>query len=221
MFDDQIMTQIGVDFDNRQADIRAAIGQGHRGGTHYGPPIDRAAGMLTPLENTGYYILFLTDGAPGDHPAGQNAANRARNRDITVFTVKVGNVAGVDGLLQDMSGPPGGPGQAGYYFTVENNAQFQAVFRSITGNILCTIGPLDPVPAQNLEPNEIHVFIRKADGTEERMRYSNSLGDLEDEYAYKYRRDENKIRITQKACDEVMDEGAKIIARYGSASLVR
>ena len=219
MFNDGIITSLGVDFDDVQADIRGAIGRDAGGGTEFSQPLDRATQLLTGLENTGYYILFLSDGFPNNGAGPSlNAADRARNQDVTLFTVNVGGDAG---LLADMAGPPGSPGEAGYFFDVRNNAQFQAVFRSIVGNILCSIGPLNPEPDQDVDPAEIHVFIRAADGTETRMRYANALGDLEDQYAYKYRRDENKIRITQKACDEVLDEGAVIVARYGATRLVR
>ncbi len=223
MFNSGVVNAINIDADDQQRDILDAINsRGPGGGTEYGGPIARAADMLVRTENTGWYILFVTDGQP-NNGAGPSlrAADQAKDRDIGIFTLFIGSGGGPRNLLIDMSGTrddPGGPGNDRYFFQAGNDAQLQQTFRQIVSSILCSIGPLNPVPDPDF--GELNVFMVERDGDEVPLTRTPNLGDNANALAYNYIRDENKIRLTQRVCDEVLDNGATITARFGSPLLV-
>ncbi len=219
MFNSGIIRTVGIDADDRQQDIRDAItGRGPGGGTIYGDAIARAAQMLNQTEDTGWYILFVTDGYPnnGAGPSLQ-AADAARGREVTLFTLNVGGGGAQRQLLIDMAGPPGDPGNQDYYFSAGNDAQLQQTFRQIVANILCSIGPINPPPDN---ADTLHVFLVDRNGDEAPLERTPNIGANPNALAFAYVADENKIRLTQRVCDQVLDNGAHIVARYNNPVLV-
>lgn len=220
MFTTGVVNRVPIDADDRQIDILDAIhDRGPGGGTKYGDAIGLATSMLTNTEDTGWYILHVTDGYPNDG-AGPSlrAADAARARDVGIFTLNVGGGNAQRDLLIQMAGTRDDRGNPDYYFAAGNDAQLQATFRQIVSSILCSIGPLNPVP--DLDRGELNVFMVERDGDELPLTRTPNLGDNANALAYNYIRDENKIRLTQRVCDEVLDNGASITARYGSPVLV-
>ena len=223
MFNSGVILEVPVDANDRQIDILDAMhSRGPGGGTKYGAPISAAANKLTRLEDTGWYILFVTDGYPNDGSGPSlRAADTAKARDVGIFTLNVGGGGAQRDLLVDMSGTredPGGPNNRGYYFSAANAGQLQQTFRQIVANILCTIGPLEPAP--DLDHEELHVFMVSPNGEEQPLDQTPNIGGNPNALAYNYIRDENKIRLTQRVCDQVLDFGASITARFGAARLV-
>ncbi len=219
MFNSDVIRTIGVDFDNRQEDIRNAIRRNEGGGTNFVSPMRAAIDLLTREENTGYYILFISDGQPNEgRQPGIDQSDRARARDITVFTLAIGGDA--DGAtLQRMAGPPGAPGDRRYYYPARDANDLQRTFREIVASILCTVGPLRPQPAAN---QEVHAFLRpRGGGGEQRLPVTNDLDRDAGRLGYQYVRAENKIRLTERTCDQVIDNGAEVVARFGSPKLVQ
>lgn len=220
MFSSDVIRTVAIDRDERQQDIRNAIRRDPGGSTNYSAPIRSATNLLTAQENTGYFILFMTDGYPnaGGGPAGGiEAADRARAQDVTVFTLNVGGIDAARDLLIRMAGPPGHPNARNHAFEANNAEELRRTFRRIVSSIICTIGPLAPVPAAD---DEVFVFLRD-NGRERPLRVTPDLDANADRYGFVYSREENKVRLTQRTCDEVIDNGADIVTRFGSPRLVQ
>ncbi len=214
MFNDGVIDTENIQEGN-EADIESTMQVPAQGGTIYEGALRRAVQMLQQNEDTGYYILFVSDGEPnnGDGPALM-AADQARMNDVTIFTLNVG--AGEDRreLLTQMSGNKGDPGDPNYYFSAANDNELQRTFQQIVSSILCTAGPLVPVPPDDLEPWDIKVLF-SADGADENpLRYANDLANVGDEMAYQYDRAENELRFSEAACNAMERGDGTLMVRF-------
>lgn len=225
-FSSSILNVVGVQYDEQQRDIRDAIGRGAGGGTKYGGPMSKAHELLRNTVDTGYYVLFISDGVPGDGGAGQEAANRARNQDgVTVFTLWIGSGGAAAGVLKAMSGPPGDAGNEDYFFVAGNDAALQDTFSSIVSTVLCSIGPVEFPPDYDADPNEIFTFLEgpRDDDPEIPLKAEFSLDpdDIgEDAMAYTWIAEDAKVRLSTAACNKVLYEEYKVVVRWGRPRLV-
>ena len=217
LFDAGVSTVVAVDDDRRQDDIRnAMLGRGPGGRTNYADPTRRATQLLLNEENTGYYILFVGDGEPNApnnaRRSALDASNAARGSDVSIFTLFIGSpTANTRGLMIAMGGGPQDPGDPRYHFEAGNNAQLQEEFRRIIAEIVCTIGPLEPRP----DPEYMFVALRDRNNTETPLDESFDIVGDRDRMRYQYVADENKMRLTARACDHILDDGAALIIRTG------
>lgn len=215
MFNSGVIQTIGVDDDDPQQDILDAIyGRGAGGGTNYVRPMDAAINLLAGIdEETPRNILFISDGEPNEGPGpGINQSDRARARGIKMFTLSVGRGGRQDDVLRRMAGPPGAPGNPDYFYPARNDAALQATFRRIVAEIICEIGPLDPEPAAD---QEVFAFLYDRFDNEIKLPVENNLVDNADQHGFYYSRPENLIRLTERSCDEVIDNGGRLVIRYG------
>jgi hypothetical protein len=218
MFNNAVIRSLPIDFDAQQQDIRDAIGRPEGGGTNYENPMRAAINLLQARPNHGYYILFISDGEPNEGPGpGVALSDSARAQDITVFTLGVGADSNF-GTLRRMAGPPGHPGDANYAYHAGNDAQLQQTFRQIVSSILCTVGPLQPAPGAG---DTVYAFLHEAGGGERPLPVSNDLDHDHNRDGFQYVRADNKIRLTERTCDDVIDRGGSIVTRFGSPRLIQ
>lgn len=207
---------------NNEARIRQAIARGTDGSTNYQAALDAARGLFNGLENTGRYVLFITDGSPTAGGDPMDAADRVRRNDTTIFTLNIGGGAAQADLLKDMSGSmdPAEYGNADFYFSAVNERELLDTFAAIIANILCAVGPLQ---GQIARPEEVHAFLRDNNGQEIPLDNQPNLSapGVRNSLSYNYDPAERKVRLSERACDEVLDNGADIIVRYGQLDLVQ
>lgn len=225
MFNSGVITEVGIDGDPVQNDIRQAIRRAAGGGTNYVHPMDAARRMLTRTQNSGYHILFISDGYPNEGPGpGLGAARRAWDEDVTIFTLFIGDDSrDAQRILANMSGKPNNPGDPDYAFKANNQNELRETFRNIIAEVLCTVGPLTPQPPASLRPNQVHALLRTPFGDEDRLLFTPNLAgaDADGIAAYQYLRDDNRIRLNQTACNRVLDNGERLVVRYGIPKLVQ
>ncbi len=233
LFSTDVKATVAISPDSSDEIGRVVDRNQHGGLTNYGAAISSATSMLTQTEDTGWYILFVTDGLPEDNdgyghgcPAeqrGRSAATAAKNNGIGIFSLFIGADEYAINLLKDMSGTRSQSGNDGYVFSVTSDSELQNRFRAIIASILCTIGPLTPEPPPNTTTDDIYVYLNTADGQEIKMEslLQSQLSGAADRYAFSYAADENKVRLTQSACDEVLEHGAHLSVRYGPLQLAQ
>jgi len=201
--------------------IQAAMDTyGAGGATNTGAAINAARNILTPLENTGYYVLVVSDGAPccggGAVSATRAAATNAWNNDVTMFTLEIRDSPPnptLAALMTDIAGTPSSRGNSDYHFVAESAADLVDKFEDIIANIVCTVGPLDPVPG---DPASLKVYL--ASGGAERavvpVPPGEALSDYRGEERYVYDGADQKVRLTETACNAVIDDGDEIVVRF-------
>ncbi len=223
MFNGDVIDTAGVARDNGAALLNKVGSRGPGGMTNYQSSLNAASNLLVATEDTGYYVLFVTDGFPSTHgePEALAAAAAARAAGVTLFTLNVGGGVAQRNLLIDMGGGPADAGDEGYYFEAGNDAALQDSFRKITADILCRIGPLDPVPA---DPDDLYAYLRDpGDPSSEEPLTPLAPADIaeadDDELGFAWDAAESKLRLTEAACMQVVEEGREIVARHGRPRL--
>jgi len=178
--------------------------------------MNSARNILTATDNTGYHMLVVSDGAPnncGGFSGGRNAANAAWNRDITIFTLEIrrsGSGSALAQFMTDIAGSPSSRGDPNYHFVATSASDLINTFRDIVASIICKVGPLTPVPT---DLSTLHVFL--STGASERV--LPATGDLGADAAieaYQYFGGDQTIRLTDTACDAVIDGGDEIVVRF-------
>ena len=217
IFSSSVLSVVDVDADPNQDDIRQAMSARDPGGsTNYADPVSRAASLLTNLEDTGYYILLVGDGEPNTPGNGRDpamaAADDARRRETTLFTLNIGGRGPQRDLMIAMGGGRGDAGDPAYFFEAGNDQQLQRRFRQIISEIICTVGPLEPAPD---DPEYLFPFVVDPNGNETALVETlDLLGDA-GELAYQYWEQENKLRLTERACDLVLENRWTLLIRQG------
>ncbi len=178
--------------------------------------MNSARSILTSTDNTGYHMLVVSDGAPnncGGFSGGRAAAQAAWNNDITIFTLEIRPSGGSSALSQfmtDIAGSPSSRRDPNYHFVATSASDLVDTFRDIVASIICKVGPLNPVPS---DVSTIHVFL--TNGTSERVvPVTGDLGADAAIEAYQYFAGDNSIRLTETACDAVIDNGDDIVVRF-------
>jgi len=181
--------------------------------------IRRARQLLTATDNTGYYILLVSDGEPnnGGGMSGARAqANAAWNNDISIITLEIrraGSSVAMSNFMTSVSGTPSSRGDPNYHYVAMTASDLIDTFRDIVASIICKVGPLNPVPA---DLSTVHVFLSA--GATERVvpaiPAGDSLADWSADERYQYFAGDNTIRLTDAACDAVIDSGDEIVIRF-------
>lgn len=221
IFSSDVIDVEATAFDNGDA-ISDAIDRRADGSTNYQAALDAARGIVTQGDNTGRYVLFISDGAPTAGGDPLNAADRLRGQDTTIFTLNIGGGQAQADLLRDMGGnmDPDAYGNDDYYFSAVNEDELFRTFEAIISNILCAVGPLQA--NQDLRPDDVYVFLKEG-GVETPLPRAPNLADdnVRDTLAHNYTPAERKVRLTEAACDRVIEDGAEIVVRYGNLNLVQ
>lgn len=223
MFNGDVIDTAAVARDNGGALLNKVGSRGPGGMTNYQSSLNAATALLTATEDTGWYVLFVTDGFPSTHgePEALAAAAQARNAGVTLFTLNVGGGAAQRNLLIDMGGGPADNGDEAYYFEAGNDAALQDSFRQITADILCRIGPLDPAPE---DPADLYAFVRDpGDPSTEAPLTPLTPEEIPaaapDDLGFAWDPAESKLRLTEAACMQLIEEGKEIVARHGRPRL--
>ncbi|MBU0550215.1 VWA domain-containing protein [Myxococcota bacterium] len=237
IFNSDIETTVPVGEDNLNQ-INNAMNRAARLGTIYSRPLGAAMGQFT-NEDSGYYILFVTDGTPEDPGQALGAADQLRRQGVTIYTLNVVNpnepggdppVGGdQDGasyadrrnLLIEMSGNESQPGNPNYYFEAANPGELQQAFAQVVASIVCTVPlRLDFIPP-GLDPWELKIFIQERGGNDEiPLEYVNDLASVPGNvFAYQYSRADNEMRLSEAACTLVDNGDADLRIRLPPSPL--
>jgi Flp pilus assembly protein TadG len=213
---------VGPGAPNQIMNVMNSYGAG--GSTNTGAAMNTARNLLTAADNTGYYVLLVSDGEPccggGAFNAARNAATNLWNSDVTIFTLEIrrsGSSAALAQLMTDVAGTPANRGDPNHHFVATSAADLVDQFRNIVSSIVCKAGPISPAPT---DPASVRVYL--AAGSNERA--VPAVGDLAANAgieAYRYETSDQTIRLTQTACDAVIDAGDDIIVRYDRPDLTQ
>lgn len=230
MFDAAVSRVIEVDYDPDQDIIRAALNsRGPGGSTNYADPLNTAVDLLPRggAAEAPTYILFIGDGQPNkpNNPesSARAAAARAWQAGHTVFTLNIGGGAGPRDLLVSMTGDANLHPNPNYYFEVNNLNQLRAAFGDIEDSLMCKVGPIDPRPESC---DGMHAFIVEGD-IEYKLYQVPNAGDpnLANERVFEAMCQQNGndpvyIRMNRRTCNQLIDEGGKLVVRYGRPKIV-
>jgi hypothetical protein len=217
---DVIGTPLPVRQDPRHDDIRAAIQQPAGGGTNTAAAILAARDLLLASgEDTGYYILLASDGAPNSVPDAMSAMQQAWASNITSFTLDIENYPNSEqqAFMIDVSGDSGHPGNAANHFIATTAAQMAAAFTSLTANILCQIGPLQPPPRS---PRSVRVSLTDNSGGQTVLEPVDDLSCPTEggpppgcQPAFHYTAGTGTVSLSKAACD-LVTAGQHAVVRY-------
>jgi len=192
------------------------------GNTNTAAALSSGRNVLTAAPNTGYYMLLVSDGEPccssSSFSAARQAAVNAWNSDITIYTLEIrrsGSSSALAQFMTDVAGSPTSRRDRNYHFVATSAADLLARFQDIVASIVCKVGPMAPPPA---DPSTLRVFLRSGT-SERRLQASSNLAADRSIEAYQYFSADQTIRLTERACDAVIDSGNEVVVRYDSPTL--
>jgi Flp pilus assembly protein TadG len=210
--------------------VMAANGAG--GVTNTAAALGAGRNLLTAAENTGRYALLVSDGAPccsaDSVTQAKNTAPSLWDNDITIFTLEIRDnppVASLAQFMTDVAGSPSSRGDAAFHFVAESAADLVDKFKKIVAEIVCAIGPITPAPT---DAATLRVFL-KSGTTERRVSLLNDLptyapgddlADHTDEEAFIFNFAEQKVHLSERACNAIIDSGDDAIVRFDSPYLI-
>ena len=177
--------------------------------------------------DTGHYVLLVSDGAPccttNSIERAVNAARQLWADDVTIISLEIrraDSTAAHAQFMAQIAGSLTSPGNGNLYLVATTAAAFVAAFRRLVATILCLAGPLDPVPR---DLSTIHLFLRRGD-TERPLQRLASIEDLSTDdnkvrEAFAWKPDDNRVALTEAACDRVTEDGERIVVRYDQPRL--
>lgn len=209
---------------NTPAAINSSMNSyGAGGSTNTAAGINRATNILTAAQNTGRYILLVSDGEPccggNAFGAGRQAAVNAWNNDVTIFTLEIrrsGSSSALDRFMTDVAGSPTSRRDRNYHFVATTAAALVTQFQNIVASIVCKAGPLSPAPT---DLSSLRVFLSRSATNERAVPATNNLAADRFTEAYQYNPADQTIRLTERACDAVIDNGDEIVVRYDRPTL--
>lgn len=189
--------------------------------TNYQAAVDRARQLLTATGSERLNMLFISDGVPTAGGDSVDAARRAQNAGVQIFTLMVGNDADA-GILIDMSGPPDDAPNPDYYFSANNPAELEATFDAIIAEAACTVGPInfELQPGQNVQ-SQVFAVLKDDDGRERAMSYAINVNaeEVVDTFAFNFDITDSTVRISRAACREILDNNNRVVVRHGDLNL--
>ncbi len=192
------------------------------GSTNTAAALSRASNILSAAPNTGRYILLVSDGEPccasNSFSAARAAAQAAWGRDVTIFTLEIrrsGSSSALDRFMTDVAGSPSSRRDRNYHFVATSAAALVTQFRDIVANIVCKVGPMNPVPS---DLASMRVYM--TNGLAERpLPATSDLARDRTIEAYRYNAPDQTIRLTETACDAVLDRGDDVVVRFDRPTL--
>jgi hypothetical protein len=192
-----------------------------RGNTNYSAPLSRARQLLAAEEDTGRYVLMVSDGAPGDSPSQIDAAAASLwGIDSTIFTLEIrrqGSSSALAGNLIAISGTPSDRGNNDYHFVATTGTELVEQFENILAEIICRAGPVDPAPAN---PGDLHLLLFKEGLSDIDLDPVEDVFAAPDVYGYNYDPGTQMIQLTDRTCSAVLDSGYQIVSRSQPGALV-
>ena len=191
------------------------------GGTAYAGPLQMAHDMLAEVDDTGYYVLMVSDGQPGDSAGGiQAAAERLWDLDATIFSLEIrrqGSSAALAQNLINISGTPASRGDSNYHFVATSSQELANQFANIMAEIVCRAGPLDPPPS---DPDQMVLLLTKLNSNDIELASVEDVFADPGLYGYNYDPSTQMVNLTDSACTAVLDEGYKLISRSERGKLI-
>jgi hypothetical protein len=210
---------------NAPNEIIGIMNQYDAGGvTNTAAALNTAGNVLTANDNTGYYALLVSDGEPccgsNSFSAARAAAQNLWNRDVTIFTLEIrrsNSSSALSQFMTDVAGSPASQGDPNFHFVATSAADLLNEFESIVASIVCKVGPMSPAPA---DLTSLRVFLTNG-GNERRIPESNNLVADRNIEAWAYEAGDQTIRLTEAACDAIIDGGDDVVARFDRPSLTQ
>ncbi len=190
------------------------------GTTNTASAITAARNLLSGADDTGRFILVVSDGEPccasNSFSAARNAANAAWNIGATIFTLEIrrsGSSAALDQFMTDIAGEPTSRGDRNFHFVATSASDLADEFNEIVANIVCSVGPVEPLPD---DMSTLKVFLSGVAGDREvrPIGPGDELADFRTQERYRFDTDTSTIRLTEAACDAVIDNGDEVVLRY-------
>jgi Flp pilus assembly protein TadG len=203
--------------------INAAMNTyGEGGNTNTAAGLSSGRNVLLAAPDTGRYMLLVSDGEPccasNSFSAGRAAATAAWNAGITIYTLEIrrsGSSSALAQFMTDVAGSPSSRRDPNFHFVATSAADLTAKFQDIVASIVCKVGPLSPVPG---DPSTLRVFL-KSGSSERRLQASANLAADRTLERYQYFAADQTIRLTERACDAVIDSGDDVVVRFDQPSL--
>ncbi len=197
--------------------IKSSLGRGANGMTCTSCGLNRARQLLLAAQNTGRYVVLVSDGAPNNGGGESGARAAARDlwgSDVTIFTLHIDWSGGSDTRLRNfmisVSGTPSSRGDTGYYYRATDASTLRRTFEEIVASIVCTVGPVNPAPTS---PAELRVYLRDGAGRERALPPVADLAANRGIEAYRYEAATRTLKMTEAACDAIIDRGDEAIVR--------
>lgn len=224
LFETDIRTSVGIG-PGAPGLIKARMAaNGADGWTCTSCGLNRANNLLSAVEDTGRYVLLVSDGDPnegGGKAGARTAAAGLWGIGATIFTLHIdwtgGTNTGLRDFLISVSGTPGGHPDAGYYYRATDAGTLASTFSSIVSSIVCSVGPMAPAPS---DPASMRVFLRTPAGIERAIPAVADLAAAAGIEAYRWDGPTATVRLTETACDAVMDASNEVVVRFGSPTLI-
>jgi len=212
---------VGPGAPNQLRNLMATFTAG--GATNTAGGLNTARNLLTAVEDTGRYVLLVSDGQPnagGGEAGARSAANGLWGIGATIFTLHIDWSGGSDtslaSFMKSVSGTPASRGDASFYYRAVDSTTLAETFKTIVSSIVCSVGPLAPAPA---DPASLRVFLRDGGGLERSVPSTPDLAAAGDVEAFRYDVGTSTVRMTARACRAVLDSGHDIIVRHQAPTL--
>jgi uncharacterized protein YegL len=226
IFDDSIVATVPIGQNNERA-VAAQVNRfGPMGGTCY-HGLATALGLLRQQQNSGYYVLFVTDGEPNDGCSdGSGESVQLWNNDVTIFSLFIGNNDNALNRLRNLSGTPQRRHNPGYAMNARNPAQLRESFDQIMGRIPCRAYPDFN---QMADPSRVYVGIELAQreiltpamlGWDEYHAFEANRPNEFDRNPYATvnlapaNNDPRYVLVNHTGCQPVIEQGAQLLLRY-------
>jgi hypothetical protein len=196
---------------------------GAGGNTNTAAGLNTSRNVLAAAEDTGRYVLLVSDGEPccasNSFSAARAAADNVWGLGATIFTLEIrrsGSSSALSQFMTDVAGKPDSRGDPNYHFVATSAADLLNTFQDSVARILCTAGPLDPAPT---DPSLLHVFLRAGDD-ERPLDPSSNLAEDRALERYQYDPATMKVQLTEAACDAVLDRGDDLVVRFDQPAII-
>ena len=225
-YSSNVLDAIAVGPDNVAQIVNTVNGRGPSGNTNYQAAIDRATQLLQATGSERMNMLFISDGQPSAGGDPVDAADRARNAGVQIITLNIGGGSAQADLLKDMGGridPPEDYAHPRFYFSASNPQALQDAFDAIVADALCTIGPVNVDLAPEDNPRDkVFAVLKNARDEEQPMGYEPNLTtpEMRETLSYNFNRADRMVRLTEAACEQILDNGARVVVRHGDLNLV-
>ncbi len=183
------------------------------GGTNYAAPLNRARLILEGTENTGYYVLMVSDGEPNSLDGIASAANALWGMDATIFSLEIrreGSSAAQTQNLVNISGTPTDRQNPDYHFAATTGQELVNQFTNIVAEIVCRAGPVVPAPA---DPADMQLLLSKPGVDDIDLELVANVFDEPGTYGFQYDPGTAMVSLTDIACTAVIDDGYLLISR--------
>jgi len=204
------------------------------GETNTGLALKRARNMLVAEEDTGRYVMLVSDGAPCCAANAKAAAVAATDlvwaANAEIFSIEIQDVPPVTAFTQSMKRMAGGkPSDVSpWYINLSSAAALLATFSGIKPHAVCRTKILSPEPS-DVDSLQVYLSIGgerppNAPTNEVRMTAVPPTGKLVDysgDYYYIYDEVEKKLYLSEAACIVIKENGGAVVARFDPITLIR